>query len=125
MTVTSVVVVSASYGWPVCMYVCMFVCVCVCTHALKRFRHTAADDLLSDINVMSYVFEFRVQAGKYKDGLGLAEECIDMVENFPDQFEKEERNEKLMYLYGHIARIKSLVSHFVLIIIICFKVEQV
>lgn len=79
--------------------------------------------MLSDINVMSYVL-VRVQAGKYKDGLALAEECIDMVEKFPDQFEKEERSEKLMYLYGHIARIKSFVSHFVMIIIFSFNLEQ-
>lgn len=67
---------------------------------------------------------FRVQAGKYADGLTLAEECIGMVDKFPDQFDKEERNEKLMYLYGHIARIKSLVSHFVMMIIISsFKTD--
>lgn len=69
----------------------------------KDFAYTPSDITARFEDVSRLV----VQAGKYKDGLALAEECIDMVEKFPDQFEKEERSEKLMYLYGHIARIKS------------------
>lgn len=48
----------------------------------------------------------------------MAEDCRDMVKKFPQQWEDEERNEKLMYVYGHIAHIKSLVSVSALLVVV-------
>jgi len=50
----------------------------------------------------------RVQAGKYKEGMDLATECLELIGKLEDGIEKDK---KLMYIYGHIAHIKSMVSH--------------
>lgn len=54
----------------------------------------------------------RSQAGRYKESLQLALKCLDVLENSSDEMGKEERNEKLIYIYGQIAHVKYYVSIF-------------
>ena len=48
-----------------------------------------------------------MQAGKYNEGLELAKECLLLLNQLDDGLNKQE---KLMFVKGHEAHIRSLVS---------------
>jgi nephrocystin-3 len=66
-------------------------------------------DLDNPLDVLTDRFDemsrLLVQASQYKEGMDLATECLELIGKLENGLEKDK---KLMYIYGHIAHIKSL-----------------